>query len=691
MSLSHASVQSLHSAALGAGTRACGRGPAAVQLAACCVLLAACSKVPIVDIQAGFALADATWFAEEETLFVFYRVEAQQGLGPESQIELSYSTDEVAQTWTSLSEVTPVHTHLPVDCGPNTLCGGQSLHVPLQPRNVALRLRYHREGEMILDAPLTFNVVGPGPAYSNRSLLVYGVFEQANARIQWRARHQFPALRNEEVQGLGLRRTFRVEGPRYGELGPSPAENPYGYAFAEHCPEAMPPVTDAAPLETLDRAVFDVRDLPLSASSFADVCAESTVTDAKGTFQAPAVARKNPEVRPAFPSLHSPIRANTPIQFLLRPCQRTISEQHLAMQQQRLLLEGATEICIDDWRGEGFVGRLASAFDTRIDEVRAQGVDAVLVVALHHDDTTGELADRLEQALEQVLPFERDKSSPRVSGAFVLDSLGYAMERPQLKSLVLWCPARTEPDLDEVPSTSQAACPLLPDMPDLALGPFRFSNLPILPSRPQYLRFIQKYSEGQAGSVQALTFSAPERTPLSDNVPLGEYGVATFFNNEVINAAPTDAFSYCVTEDPRPAAVVFRTATSPEPQQLMALPMVQAATPQPAYSLGLAWDFPFLSRMDYEVTLAGAVTAFSLTVPFGVSASNQAYYGAELWKAGELSLQDTLLQCTRFCDQPTFDSAGVYNVAALFRQSYAIQCYRPRYPTLSDGGFPLDP
>ena len=55
-------------------------------IAACLLLLGSCQKVPIVDIQARFTLADLSWFAAEQTMFVFYELSAEQGIGPESQV-----------------------------------------------------------------------------------------------------------------------------------------------------------------------------------------------------------------------------------------------------------------------------------------------------------------------------------------------------------------------------------------------------------------------------------------------------------------------------------------------------------------------------------------------------------------------------------------------------------------------------
>ncbi len=656
------------------------------------LVVSACQKVPLVDINARFILADAAWFEEEETLFIFYNVTAEQGLGPESQLEVTWRTDDAELPWTSTANLPPVHTHLSVLCGPNTMCGSTSLKVPKLPV-VGLRLRYHRNGAQTLVAPVTFNHIGKGPAHSHRSLVVYGVFEEKNETVQWRARHQFPTLRNQEVEEKGLRRRFRIAEPRYGDVVALPA-NSYGYGLASNCPAAMTPLP-WAPLETLRRAVFDTNKLPLAASTALAVCAQSVVTDAKGQFETVAIARKNPDVRAAFPSLRSPIRSNTELGFVMRPCRREISNGHLSMQVQRLLLSGAPEICIDDFKDPTFPNTLAARLRTAIEAERAKGKDMVLALAVHHDDTKNELGAAIEKALELILPFERNKSSPRVSGAFVFDSAKYKIVSPALRALVLWCPASIdEPDLDKIPDTSSFECPLVPLQDDLKLGPFRFNSLPILPSRAQYLTFIAKYSESQTGQVTKLTFLAPERTPTSQNTQIGDFGVATFFNNETFSAAPTDAFSFCPSADPetqrRLQAMIARGQLAPIPFPISTLPDVHERAPATSYEVGLFWDFPFLLQMDYTATVGAAATAFSVTVPFGISTQASKPYANELWKSGEFALGTSLLQCTRFCDHPTF-KGQVYEVAAPFRQTYKSGCYTPIFPVPTDGDFPLDP
>ena len=673
-------------------------------------------KVPVVDINAGFTLADAAWFEEEQTMFVFWNVGAEQGLGPESQIEVTWRTDDTFVPWTAISDLPPIHTHLPVLCGPRTMCGSTSIKIQKVPREVGLRLRYHRDGELsvypwayLSDAgfsdagpsdtgggggdagtPLVFNVIGKGPPWTNRSLVVYGVFEETNNTVQWRARHQFPTLRNQQVQDLGLRRSFHIADVEYGDVV-APMGNEYGYGFRPACPVGLTRLP-WPPLETTSRAIFDTNTLPLAASASLGVCAQSVVTDAKGTFGTAAMARKNPQVRPAFPTLRSPIKANTEVGFLLRPCLRDISTVHQRMQTQRLILEGSPEICIDNFKDPNFPNILASKLRTRIDAERAKGKDMVLALALHHDDTTKALGAVVEKALEQILPFERDKSSPRVSGAFVFDTFKYAIASPAMRALVLWCPASIDfDDLDKVQDTAQRSCPLLPDFPDLNLGPFRFGNLPILPTRPQYLTFIDKYSESQAGKVTKLGFLAPERTPISENIQVGDFAVATLFNNEIFSAKPTDSFSFCANGDPLSQGVIFRSPILNMPLLLSSLPQLHSLAPAPTYEIGLLWDFPFLTRMDYEFVVAGAVTAFTVTVPFGVSNLSQKYFGTELWNASAFPISKTLLQCTRFCTHPTFDSAGVYNVTSPFDPTFQSQCYLPRFPTPADGDFPRDP
>ncbi|MBE2250727.1 MAG: hypothetical protein IAE78_14415 [Myxococcus sp.] len=652
-----------------------------------------CGKVPITDINAGFTLSDVSWFQDEQTLFVFYRVEAEQGLGAESLIELRYRTDDVVVPWTELSLLTPVHTHLPVDCGVKARCGSLSVKVEKTPREVGLRLRYHRDGALSLEAPVLFNVVGLGPAHLTRSLLVYGVFDETNTQVQWRSRNQFPTVRNEQATELGLRRTFWVTDATFGAVEQPAADNPYGYAFSPICP------LDFTSLpwperRTSERALFEPTALPLTASTSPVVCASATVTDALGTLTTTALARKNPQVRPAFPGLRSPVRENQPVGFVLRVCNRVISQEHLDMQVQRLLLAGEPEICLDDFLATGFSDRLASTFKTRIDQQRQAGKDMVLVLAVHHDDTTRRLGAVIERALESVLLPERDKSSPRVSGAFLLDSSAYRVTSTTLKQLVLWCPSRliTQFDLDVVPAASERDCPAVPDQPDLVLGPFKLNQLPILPTRQQFQTFIDKYSLAQTGSMKKLTYLAPERSALAENIPVGEFGLITKFNNETISAAPEDAFSFCPSEDPAPARTVVQPVGVPGALvPLQQLPALHQQSPFPLYALGLAWESPFLIRAEYETRSAIAATVATFTLPFGIIGTDQRYLGAEQWQRDLFPLADALAQCTRDCDHPTFDSSGVFQPGARFREAFATQCYRPKFPVPNEGGFPRDP
>lgn len=678
--------------------------------------LPACQKVPIFDIEAGFSLADAAWFEEEETLFFFYDVSAEQGIGDPSLVEITYATDDVRLDWTDVTTLETVHTHLPVDCGLDARCGSISLHVPKEPREVDIRLRYHRDGELSLNASTVYNVVETGPAHSNRSLLIYGVFDETNQRVQWRARHQFPTVRNQQAEKYGLRRDFWVDGQRYGDAELTSSDNPYGYATG--CPASL---TDAgvSGVETDERAVFNDEDLPLDASSAPLVCGTSTVTDALGTFEASAVARKNPEVRPAFPELRSPVHDAVPIKFFLAPCRKIISSEHEEMQRQRLQMEDTETYCADDWSDPSFVDGLIADMRDAIEAQRPAGEDMVLVVGVHRDSAG--MTAAVEEALAEVIPSERHRTTPRVAGAFVFDSDGRGLATDELESSTLWCPSVYPTDPNDVGNAASLTCALLPDTFDIELGPISLGALPILPSRAQYLEFIDQYSPRQAGSVETLTYLTPEFSTISDHFDIGTYGVVTFLDDEFITADADDAFSYCTQElstffafrSPLMQSDVFEELLKKKcggsedtdtgglgglcdfleqgalPVEL--LPEWHGFLPEGQYDLGVFWDFPFLLRMEYEAVGAVSVSAFGLSVPFGFAADAETYYGSQLWLNEVFDLSDLLTQCRRFCDHPTFGSAGVYRVTEPFRTTYAQACYLPEYPELGDSGFPRDP
>ena len=784
-------------------------------------------KVPLTDVNAAFSLADAAWFAEEETLFVFYELAAEQGLGAESLVEIRYTTDDGEVPWTELSTLTQVHAHVATECGFDTRCGSGSLHVPQEPRDVALRLRYHRDGELSLGSDTVLNIVGPGPPHTHRSLVVYGVFDARNTAVQWRARHSFPTVRNEDAERLGLRRRFSVGATRYGPDELDSKDNPYLYGA--DCPATFTALP-AAVHETDERAVFEPADLPDATSDAATVCGDATVHDATGPFVTTAVARKNPEVRPAFPVLRSPVEDATPINYLLTVCDRTISSGHESMQRQRLLLGDLDPICIDDWTADALADELVARFRDDIERVRAEGDDMVLVIGVHHDTPT--IGAAIEAALATALDTEQYRSTPRVAGAFVLDSYGYTIADASVAGVTMWCPANI-PDIEEDPTAvgnpASLVCTVLPDNPNLSFGPFDIGVLPIFPTRAVYEDFVDLYTDAQAGEMKSLRFRVPELPAGADHVPLPPFAVVSFLNGEVITADADDAFSYCETDEFD--GFVFRTASQPIPLPIESLPSTHstgcgqpppvgcgpdglsrlvpdgtgfcatvndvaqciygteaepctdgevcldggcvepgpdvcdpnpcAEAPAPScgdgttllefegpgvctgvdgrpscaygstevpcgegqaclegrcldltgeafdptacdalrpagdgeatYELGIVWDFPYVLRIEYEVVAAIAVTAFSATLPFGIAGETQADYGSQLWLSEAFPMAETLAQCRRFCDHPTFDSAGVYQVSAAFREAYAATCYRPAFPERGDSGFPDDP
>lgn len=648
-------------------------------------------RVPLTDVGAAFTIADLTWVGSEQTLFVFYRVDALQGLSEASQLELAFTTDEHVQEFAPLASFAQIHPHVAVSCGPATLCGSASIRVEQPPRQAGLRLRYHKEGEMTLDAEPALHVLELPERYRG-SALVYGVLTEDNTRIQWRLRHQFPALRNEEVEALGLRRAFRVSDAAHGSLDPARVEgfiaggNPYGFGSSD-CPGVSQPL-DWQPVLTEERAIFQPEELPRAASTSAHVCATAELIDANGTFTAVAIAQKNPEVRPAFPALRTPARIATPLRFLLQTCDAIISEEHRQMQMQRLFLSDADAICLDDIAPARLTDELVRALQTRVDGARAGGEDMILMIALQRPDDATSLAGSLEQALIRLAAAEENKSSPRAVGAFVFDSAGRRSVPRRLARFALWCPSSSASDDLDAPDLAARDCALAPEQ-ELVLGPLRLEGLPILPTRRQYDTFLGRYGEARAGRVRELTVRAPTRTPTSTLVDVEGFGVATFFDEERLSTPPGSAFSFCANGEP--TVVVFRASERPDVRALFELPDAHNRSAASSYELGVLWDMPWYLHLKYEAFLTAAATIVGVTIPFGPAVPGEQYLGGEQWTRDSFDLSQTLLLCSRFCEHPTFDSAGIYNVLNAFRTTFANFCYAPQFPKPGDGGFPHDP
>ena len=233
------------------------------------------------------------------------------------------------------------------------------------------------------------------------------------------------------------------------------------------------------------------------------------------------------------------------------------------------------------------------------------------------------------------------------------------------------------------------ACAIFLDDPNLSFGPFTVGGLPIFPSRDLYQRFVDIYSEAQAGEMKSLVFRGPQLPASAEHVNVPPFGVATFFNDEVITAGPEDAFSHCESDEY--GGFLFRSQLSPGLLPLQALPQWHHLTCEATYELGVVWDFPYVARIEFEAIGAIAISAFSASLPFGIPYDTRADFGGQLWLDEEIPLRRTLAHCRRHCDHPTFAAARVYQVPADFRTTYASTCFAPAYPARGDSGFPHDP
>jgi hypothetical protein len=681
------------------------------------------TRVPLVAVNAGFDLADAVWFEEERTLFVFWRFAADQGLGPTSRIEIGIVTASGERPILPVADYTPVHRHVGVDCGVRGRCGSVSIALDEEPLAVPIQLRWHEEGQLVLGQDADLTIVRAGRPWLQRSAVVYGVFDGDNARVQWRLRHQFPNLGNHDVEALGLRRSFVVRDPRVGDLDDLAragfVDNPWGYALFASCPAEFV-VHDEGPLSTDDRAIFSTVPVDDALVTRQVVCADADVTDATGTFTTTALARRNPDVVPAFPFLRTPVTDARPLRLTLVTCNNVVSEPHLQMQQQRLLHDGAVE-CVDDLDDPGQQGAFTARLTELVERERPAGDDLIFSVVLNREDVDEDVAIALEQALNDVLVEERAKTSPRAVGAIVYDSATFPTRIAAAKPYLLWCPGDpgindltdfADPDvLNQIYHCAINLDVALPiDLPE-PLDRLTIAQLPLLATRRQYLNYVALFGEGAVGATDKLTLLAPRRGadardvalgftsvepdnpldpfPVDPRSPFGSTDLATFFDDEVLTVLPEETLSVCAGE--ASVHVVVQANADEFPQSLDALPARHASDPQPRYLLGLRWDGAFYVRFDYRAVIAGATEVVGLTLPFAPSLPGTVNFREKLWTAASFDLRDELTKCRRFCDHPTFDNAGIYQVLQPFSPTYDNGCYAPCFPTPADGGFPDDP
>jgi hypothetical protein len=676
------------------------------------------ARVPLVPANAAFSLADAVWFEDEQTLFVFWRFGADQGLGPTSRIEIGVQTANTLQAPQPVDDYEPVHRHVDVDCGVRGRCGSLSIRVREEPLSVPIRLRWHEDGELVLEQDAALTIMRAGEPWKQRSAVVYGVFDEENAHVQWRLRHQFPNLGNLDVQALGLRRTFRVQDQRVGDLDPAAragfVENPWGYALLPSCPAGFVAHDDDG-LATDDRAIFSTNSIDPLLVTRQVVCAAAEVTDATGTFTATALARRNPDVVPAFPFLRTPVAEARRVQFDLVTCTNVVDPAHLQMQQQRLLHDTAT-ICVDDLEQPDRQGALKARFDAVIDDERLLGDDLVLSVVLNREDADEGIGVAVEAVLQDVLSEERTKTSPRAVGAVVYDSASFEQRIPEAKPYLLWCPAALGiDDLAELVDPSvlnqlyhcavslDVAVPV--DLPE-PFDRLTIAQLPLLATRRQFANYVARYGEGAVGETTKLTLLAPRRGAdardviIGDGVddlggildpfsPFSSSDIATFFDDEYLTVLPEESLSVCSGD--ASGNVVVQASLDEMPSALDALPSRHASDPRPRYQLGLRWDGAFYLRFDYRAVIGTTTEVVGLTLPFSPSLPGSVSFREDLWTAASFDLRDELSKCRRFCDHPTFDSAGIYQVLVPFSPGYQNDCYAPRFPTPADGGFPDDP
>lgn len=633
------------------------------------VLVASCNKVPLIKVEPKANLQESYWIGPENTLFVFYDIETPRPLSAEAVLEVAYTDSHHydVTTWQDIKSLKSVHQHLPVDCGPRRLCGSFSWVLDEQP--VVVQMRYRHQKQATDD---TLWYMYPVVARDVASYEVFGTFDATNRHVFWQGRHVFPGLSHEKAQELGLRRWFRVEESYYQNFQDIDATRWTSLSWfrpwdSDRCHLSGTLYNTQVYDAPQGEAGWEQAILPSEAKLFPGVCGVVRLNYGGYESQATAYARKNPVVVPVSQNLHIESVPTKIIRLVLRTCFGGQDPEFLDFQQKRLGFASAPHLCLENERGIISRDHISYALGQVIAEHRDADQPLSLLVAFHHlnADDLGTLHTEAEAGLALALA-----AWPEVVGGLIYDSVTRTQINPKIVRQLIWCPTVNPEAAD--------ACRSIPS--SAKLGPINFKSSPILPTRQAFHELDA--DDLYATDVGEIVIRAPYNDGKIRLEQVGEFSLISYHDHDRVSASQSQAFSYCHLGDPYGILAFYREdGDSSLALSLSGIGIAHNKSEHEyTYNLGVSWQFPLLVQMDYQTEINGTLADGLVTIPFGLSPSEQDVLGDKVWELSEVSTAGALFKCERFCDFPAFNSAGIYEMAYPWRERYDTSCYQPQIP-----------
>jgi hypothetical protein len=644
-------------------------------MAALFVAFACADKLDLQRIGTNLPLFQTYWFESEKTLFVFYHVATTQRV--KNQADVEYKVDD--SSWISVANAPLVQKHHLVNCGDDQRCGSISIKSDQEPKNVGIRLRFSKGGDLADSFETVPRVIATLSGTEDRSFYVYGVFDKTNKYIQWRGRNNFPGLTHQEANFYGIDRPFSVRDLNgHNDSTKVSTVAPSQYGIPNPCTG-----TSISSLLAESQAGEDIWHPAAIADEFPESCITARSIDAIGDVNYSALARKNPEVSPIKQDLTLRFTAAHLIPLIFASC-KDQNPEYLEFQKSRLQMQDHDiDICTED--AAFSTESIRQLLLTKIKEARtASNKSLALTIILHYinEQSASTIEATVAEALALVL---NDSLNPYVAATFVYDSYAKTAVPVAPKPAVIWCPTLN------VATQTINSCHFAPAK--LVLGPLEIRASPLLPDYPSFLELDEQQKNGiKVNALRVLTPSEPSSEGKLDIVE-SEVGYWIFHPDDKINLKGDEFLSYCQKSDPT-VSLAYRMlsesngGTKSSPSLMQRLPEEHNTDPSDQVAqVGLLSPFPFYLTIEYKNTVAlgpkgltGVLTLSKQKLPLNEE------LGARILGESRIPMDSVLSRCTRYCQHPAFDDTGTYLLGSTWIREFQTRCYEPSIPVF--GGAP---
>lgn len=658
----------------------------------------ACEKVPLREHRGQFDLATAHWFENEKTQYLFFSIEGlrtgQAKVSWPAEFELAKGNEEFKK----INFAEAVHQHQLVECGEGKICGSFSFKADTAVPRLAIRYRYNAESPLVETVAVPTSQHRANTGSNAQSALIYGVFNGTNSRLQVRVHDNFGSPDSEQIKAYGMTRRFSVESTTLANVSANFDEataDTLAASDAFHFPsrECEPFVRGSAgqPWQFTGSEAWAEHELdPQRPESAACFRIKSLDRGGRLLNEAPALARRNPELGEEALSIRSPLQdaLKIPLVFgycLDRPDSARLTSP-LFLEYQRYILgmsmKGGFDACFAIGEEDRFTLEVDRVIKEKLQRARQDATsnrDFFFTVVIHHrfagefDKFQEIISEKLAQAIQLE---STSMTSPRLVGGFVYDSRAPGAHIAARSPHVVWCP-RIE--IENSPTGNADANCTPRRAGQVTLGPLNFL-IPMgpFPTLDTYVKYVEENGgdRGQSKNPQlAIRSVQTNENSVSDPSGIDLY---TFFDGQRLSFNATERLRFCFDRDQDQTLqqLVFKAdqvrGSNPILDVNAAQTLANSGRSQSLY-VGLRWANPFIGGFTFESPIEGKILSF---IPISTSFPNQQKIGDELWSRSNWNLGPLLQKCQRHCDHPYFDEAGVYQLNR--KWSREVRCPMPK-------------